>query len=145
MVNTLLLFLCICCELLLHTLRVLYFPPPSTFCSFPLFLLSLSLPSIQSASLFEFCLSILWMSLPFQLHKMKQLRAVYPEKTVYTQQVGPGCCFGALALMLRFYFEVTIILKLILSPNITTYQRIICPIFSLCLQFQFQLQFQMSV
>uniref|UniRef100_A0A8C6VUX3 Myomaker, myoblast fusion factor n=1 Tax=Nothobranchius furzeri TaxID=105023 RepID=A0A8C6VUX3_NOTFU len=26
-------------------------------------------------------------------------------KTVYTQQVGPGCCFGALALMLRFYFE----------------------------------------
>lgn len=42
-----------------------------------------------------------------QLQKMKQLRAVYPEKTVYTQQVGPGCCFGALALMLRFYFEVT--------------------------------------
>ncbi|XP_031161515.1 protein myomaker [Sander lucioperca] len=39
------------------------------------------------------------------LQKMKQLRAVYPEKTVYTQQVGPGCCFGALALMLRFYFE----------------------------------------
>lgn len=38
---------------------------------------------------------------------MKQLRAVYPEKSVYTQQVGPGCCFGALALMLRFYFEVT--------------------------------------
>ncbi|KAK6306597.1 hypothetical protein J4Q44_G00235220 [Coregonus suidteri] len=28
-----------------------------------------------------------------------------PEKSVYTQQVGPGCCFGALALMLRFYFE----------------------------------------
>ncbi|TDH13177.1 hypothetical protein EPR50_G00055400 [Perca flavescens] len=39
------------------------------------------------------------------LQKMKQLRAVYPEKIVYTQQVGPGCCFGALALMLRFYFE----------------------------------------
>ncbi|XP_056275619.1 protein myomaker [Pseudoliparis swirei] len=39
------------------------------------------------------------------LQKMKQLRAVYPEKAVYTQQVGPGCCFGALALMLRFYFE----------------------------------------
>ncbi|KAM6930778.1 protein myomaker [Xenentodon cancila] len=39
------------------------------------------------------------------LQKMKQLRAVYPEKSVYTQQVGPGCCFGALALMLRFYFE----------------------------------------
>uniref|UniRef100_A0A8C7Y0Y8 Myomaker, myoblast fusion factor n=1 Tax=Oryzias sinensis TaxID=183150 RepID=A0A8C7Y0Y8_9TELE len=39
------------------------------------------------------------------LQKMKQLRAVYPERTVYTQQVGPGCCFGALALMLRFYFE----------------------------------------
>lgn len=47
----------------------------------------------------------LW--LLFQLQKMKQLRAVYPEKSVYTQQVGPGCCFGALALMLRFYFEVT--------------------------------------
>lgn len=45
----------------------------------------------------------------FQLQKMRQLRAVYPEKTVYTQQVGPGCCFGALALMLRFYFEVTIV------------------------------------
>ncbi|XP_053726802.1 protein myomaker [Synchiropus splendidus] len=39
------------------------------------------------------------------LQKMKQLRAVYPEKSVYTQQVGPGCCFGALALMLRFYFQ----------------------------------------
>ncbi|KAF3695330.1 Protein myomaker [Channa argus] len=39
------------------------------------------------------------------LQKMKQLKAVYPEKTVYTQQVGPGCCFGALALMLRFYFQ----------------------------------------
>ncbi|XP_062237286.1 protein myomaker [Platichthys flesus] len=39
------------------------------------------------------------------LQKMKQLRAVYPDKKVYTQQVGPGCCFGALALMLRFYFE----------------------------------------
>ncbi|KAL6114943.1 mymk [Pungitius sinensis] len=39
------------------------------------------------------------------LQKMKQCRAVYPEKAVYTQQVGPGCCFGALALMLRFYFE----------------------------------------
>ncbi|XP_022070846.2 protein myomaker [Acanthochromis polyacanthus] len=39
------------------------------------------------------------------LQKMKQLRSVYPEKSVYTQQVGPGCCFGALALMLRFYFE----------------------------------------
>lgn len=59
--------------------------------------------------------TILWTSLLFQLQKMKQLRAVYPEKTVYTQQVGPGCCFGALALMLRFYFEVTIKLKLILT------------------------------
>lgn len=49
-----------------------------------------------------------FLDLLFQLQKMKQLRAVYPEKTVYTQQVGPGCCFGALALMLRFYFEVTI-------------------------------------
>lgn len=49
-----------------------------------------------------------FLELLFQLQKMKQLRAVYPEKTVYTQQVGPGCCFGALALMLRFYFEVTI-------------------------------------
>ncbi|XP_077457061.1 protein myomaker isoform X2 [Stigmatopora argus] len=39
------------------------------------------------------------------LQKMKELRAVYPDKHVYTQQVGPGCCFGALALMLRFYFE----------------------------------------
>lgn len=51
---------------------------------------------------------ILWILPLFQLQKMKQLRAVYPEKTVYTQQVGPGCCFGALALMLRFYFEVII-------------------------------------
>lgn len=52
--------------------------------------------------------SVVWILLLSQLQKMKQLRAVYPEKTVYTQQVGPGCCFGALALMLRFYFEVTI-------------------------------------
>lgn len=51
--------------------------------------------------------SLSWPWLLFQLQKMKQLRAVYPEKSVYTQQVGPGCCFGALALMLRFYFEVT--------------------------------------
>ncbi|KAK0156496.1 Protein myomaker [Merluccius polli] len=39
------------------------------------------------------------------LQKMKEIRGVYPDKKVYTQQVGPGCCFGALALMLRFYFE----------------------------------------
>lgn len=53
---------------------------------------------------------------------MKELRAVYPEKKVYTQQVGPGCCFGALALMLRFYFEVTIInIKLTQTKN---YQKI---------------------
>ncbi|KAL2091841.1 hypothetical protein ACEWY4_011639 [Coilia grayii] len=39
------------------------------------------------------------------LQKMKEKRGLYPEKSVYTQQVGPGCCFGALALMLRFYFE----------------------------------------
>ncbi|XP_070993343.1 protein myomaker isoform X1 [Oncorhynchus clarkii lewisi] len=39
------------------------------------------------------------------LQKMKETRGLYPEKRVYTQQVGPGCCFGALALMLRFYFE----------------------------------------
>jgi len=42
-----------------------------------------------------------------QLQKMKEIRGVYPDKKVYTQQVGPGCCFGALALMLRFYFEVS--------------------------------------
>ncbi|XP_019740225.1 protein myomaker [Hippocampus comes] len=46
-----------------------------------------------------FIITIKW------LQKMKELRAVYPDKRVYTQQVGPGCCFGALALMLRFYFE----------------------------------------
>ncbi|XP_048835045.1 protein myomaker isoform X1 [Brienomyrus brachyistius] len=39
------------------------------------------------------------------LQKMKEKKGLYPEKSVYTQQVGPGCCFGALALMLRFYFE----------------------------------------
>ncbi|XP_012686061.1 protein myomaker [Clupea harengus] len=39
------------------------------------------------------------------LQQMKEKRCLYPEKSVYTQQVGPGCCFGALALMLRFYFE----------------------------------------
>lgn len=53
---------------------------------------------------------------------MKELRAVYPEKKVYTQQVGPGCCFGALALMLRFYFEVIIVnVKLTQTKN---YQKI---------------------
>lgn len=41
-----------------------------------------------------------------QLQKMKEKKGLYPDKSVYTQQVGPGCCFGALALMLRFYFEV---------------------------------------
>ncbi|KAJ8006062.1 hypothetical protein DPEC_G00124360 [Dallia pectoralis] len=39
------------------------------------------------------------------LQKMKEVKGLYPEKCVYTQQVGPGCCFGALALMLHFYFE----------------------------------------
>lgn len=70
----------------------------------------------------------LWM---FQLQKMKQLRAVYPEKKVYTQQVGPGCCFGALALMLRFYFEVIIVkIKIILTSWLSS---VSCPkaIFSL--------------
>lgn len=44
----------------------------------------------------------------FQLQKMKEKKGLYPDKSVYTQQVGPGFCFGALALMLRFYFEVKI-------------------------------------
>ncbi|XP_051967860.1 protein myomaker-like isoform X1 [Xyrauchen texanus] len=39
------------------------------------------------------------------LQKMKEKKGLYPDKSVYTQQVGPGCCFGALALVLRFYFE----------------------------------------
>ncbi|MBN3278880.1 MYMK protein, partial [Polyodon spathula] len=39
------------------------------------------------------------------LRKMKEKKGLYPEKSVYTQQVGPGFCFGALALMLKFYFE----------------------------------------
>ncbi|XP_049629678.1 protein myomaker [Suncus etruscus] len=39
------------------------------------------------------------------LRQMKEKKGLYPDKTVYTQQVGPGLCFGALALMLRFFFE----------------------------------------
>lgn len=45
-------------------------------------------------------------SLPLQLRQMKEKRGLYPDKSVYTQQIGPGLCFGALALMLRFFFEV---------------------------------------
>nr|XP_013049438.1 protein myomaker isoform X1 [Anser cygnoides] len=41
------------------------------------------------------------------LQKMKEKKGLYPDKSVYTQQIGPGFCFGALALMLRFFFEVT--------------------------------------
>lgn len=41
-----------------------------------------------------------------QLQQMKEKKGLYPDKTVYTQQIGPGLCFGALALMLRFFFEV---------------------------------------
>ena len=37
---------------------------------------------------------------------MKEKKGLYPDKSVYTQQIGPGLCFGALALMLRFFFEV---------------------------------------
>ncbi|XP_062938668.1 protein myomaker isoform X2 [Cynocephalus volans] len=39
------------------------------------------------------------------LQKMKEKKGLYPDKSVYTQQIGPGLCFGALALMLRFFFE----------------------------------------
>ncbi|XP_070614319.1 protein myomaker [Erythrolamprus reginae] len=39
------------------------------------------------------------------LQKMKEKKGLYPDKSVYTQQVGPGFCFGALAVMLRFFFE----------------------------------------
>ncbi|XP_053414351.1 protein myomaker [Nycticebus coucang] len=39
------------------------------------------------------------------LRKMKEKQALYPDASVYTQQLGPGLCFGALALMLRFFFE----------------------------------------
>lgn len=46
------------------------------------------------------------LSLSFQLQKMKEKKGLYPDKSVYTQQIGPGFCFGALALMLRFFFEV---------------------------------------
>lgn len=45
---------------------------------------------------------------PFQLQKMKEKKGLYPDKSVYTQQIGPGFCFGALALMLRFFFEVPV-------------------------------------
>lgn len=41
-----------------------------------------------------------------QLQQMKEKKCLYPDKSVYTQQIGPGLCFGALALMLRFFFEV---------------------------------------
>lgn len=43
-----------------------------------------------------------------QLQKMKEKKGLYPDKSVYTQQIGPGFCFGALALMLRFFFEVPV-------------------------------------
>lgn len=39
---------------------------------------------------------------------MKEKKGLYPDKSVYTQQIGPGFCFGALALMLRFFFEVPV-------------------------------------
>lgn len=45
-------------------------------------------------------------SLSLQLQQMKEKKGLYPDKSVYTQQIGPGLCFGALALMLRFFFEV---------------------------------------
>ncbi|NWI12379.1 MYMK protein, partial [Crypturellus soui] len=54
------------------------------------------------------CPSAIWLDvlcLPFQLQKMKEKKGLYPDKSVYTQQIGPGFCFGALALMLRFFFE----------------------------------------
>ena len=41
-----------------------------------------------------------------QLQQMKETRRLFPDKSVYAQQIGPGLCFGALALMLRFFFEV---------------------------------------
>ena len=49
--------------------------------------------------------AFLWPLSP-QLQQMKETRRLYPDKSVYTQQIGPGLCFGALALMLRFFFEV---------------------------------------
>nr|XP_031306767.1 protein myomaker isoform X1 [Camelus dromedarius] len=39
------------------------------------------------------------------LQQMKEKRRLYPDKSVYAQQVGPGLCFGALALLLRFFFQ----------------------------------------
>ncbi|KAK2491093.1 hypothetical protein MC885_016018 [Smutsia gigantea] len=39
------------------------------------------------------------------LQQMKEKKGLYPDKSVYAQQIGPGLCFGALALMLRFFFE----------------------------------------
>lgn len=45
-------------------------------------------------------------TLCLQLKKMKEKKGLYPDKSIYTQQIGPGLCFGALALMLRFFFEV---------------------------------------
>lgn len=48
-----------------------------------------------------------FLSLSLQLQQMKEKKGLYPDKSVYTQQIGPGLCFGALALMLRFFFEVS--------------------------------------
>ncbi|XP_055255072.1 protein myomaker isoform X4 [Moschus berezovskii] len=39
------------------------------------------------------------------LQQMKETRRLFPDRSVYAQQIGPGFCFGALALMLRFFFE----------------------------------------
>lgn len=58
-----------------------------------------------------------------QLQKMKEKKGLYPDKSVYTQQVGPGCCFGALALMLHFYFEVINIKAWCLSVNKVAVQK----------------------
>uniref|UniRef100_F7B9H9 Myomaker, myoblast fusion factor n=1 Tax=Equus caballus TaxID=9796 RepID=F7B9H9_HORSE len=40
------------------------------------------------------------------LQQMKEKKGLYPDRSVYTQQIGPGLCFGALALMLHFFFEL---------------------------------------
>uniref|UniRef100_A0A7N4UXY2 Myomaker, myoblast fusion factor n=1 Tax=Sarcophilus harrisii TaxID=9305 RepID=A0A7N4UXY2_SARHA len=56
------------------------------------------------------------------LQKMKEKKGLYPDKSVYTQQIGPGFCFGALALMLRFFFEA--VLELLMKPKISGTQRI---------------------
>lgn len=141
-VNTFFLFLCNCCPLL-------WTPIPYFLCALLsvtfYFLFPSVVPSLSPYHQINQPLYLNFVYLFFGCHCLfSSTRWSSWGRCIQRRQCTHSRSVQAAASALSLWCFVSILrwqsLKLILSPNITTYQRIFCPLFSLCLQL-----FQMSV